>query len=95
MTSCLVLKSRYPNYIPAIVEANPQFEISKLKYLMPKDVNFGVVMSQIRNNIKNIKPSEAIIFLIDNKIISGNIMVKELERDDFVFIKIIKESTFG
>jgi hypothetical protein len=95
MTSCLVLKSRYPNYIPAIVEVNPKFEISKLKYLMPKDVNFGVVMGQIRNNIKNIKPSEAITFLVDDQILSANVMVRELERDNFVFIKIIKESTFG
>jgi hypothetical protein len=62
---------------------------------MPKDVNFGVVMGQIRNNIKNIKPSEAITFLVDDRILSANVMVRELERDNFVFIKIIKESTFG
>lgn len=89
------LRSRYPSYIPAIVVADKNIELSKLKYLMPVDVNFGLVMTQIRKNAKNIKPSEAIIFVINGKIASPNTMVRELECGDFVNIRMMKESTFG
>jgi hypothetical protein len=34
--------------------------------------------------------------MVDNKILSPNIMMRELdERKDFLYIKIIKESVFG
>ena len=33
--------------------------------------------------------------MVDNKIISPNVMIREFEKKDFLYIKIIKESTFG
>jgi len=90
------LSARYPEYIPAIVLADKDIEpfIKKKKYLIPKDINFGSAIISIRKNI-NMKSSDALIYMVDNRIISPNIMMRELARKDFLYIKIIKESVFG
>ena len=90
------LSARYPEYIPAIVLADKDIEpfIKKKKYLIPKDINFGSAMISIRKNIV-MKSSDALIYMVDNRIISPNIMMRELARKDFLYIKIIKESVFG
>lgn len=95
-SSFIQLKTRYPEYIPAIIIGDKDIDplIVKKKYLMPKDINFGIVMTNIRKNIK-LKSADALIFMIDNKIITPNIMVRELEKNDFVYINICKESVFG
>ena len=90
------LSARYPEYIPAIVLADKDIEpfIKKKKYLIPKDINFGSAMATIRKNIV-MKSSDALIYMVDNRIISPNIMMRELVKNDFLYIKIIKESVFG
>lgn len=87
---------RYPEYIPAVVLVDKDIEpfIKKKKYLIPKDINFGSAMATIRNNII-MKSSDALIFMVDNRIISPNIMMRELQRNDFLYIKVCKESVFG
>jgi hypothetical protein len=92
--SFTVLIAKYPDYIPAIVITD--LEIKKKKYLIPKDVNFGTAMIIIRKNITNLKPSDAIVYIVDDKILSSNIMMYDLKKKkDFLYIKIIKESVFG
>lgn len=90
------LSARYPEYIPAIVLADKDIEpfIKKKKYLIPRDINFGSAMISIRKNIV-MKSSDALIYMVENRIISPNIMMRELARKDFLYIKIIKESVFG
>ena len=90
------LSARYPEYIPAIVLADKDIEpfIKKKKYLIPKDINFGSAIISIRKNIV-MKSSDALIYMVDNRIISPNIMMCELQKKDFLYIKIIKESVFG
>jgi len=90
------LSARYPEYIPAIVLADKDIEpfIKKKKYLIPRDINFGSAMISIRKNIV-MKSSDAVIYMVENRIISPNIMMRELARKDFLYIKIIKESVFG
>lgn len=90
------LSARYPEYIPAIVFADKDIEpfIKKKKYLIPRDINFGSAMISIRKNIV-MKSSDALIYMVENKIISPNVMMRELARKDFLYIKIIKESVFG
>jgi hypothetical protein len=90
------LSARYPEYIPAIVLVDKDIEpfIKKKKYLIPKDVSWGSAIISIRKNIV-MKSSDALIFIIDNKILSPNIMMRELQRKDFLYIKVCKESTFG
>lgn len=90
------LSARYPEYIPAIVLVDKDMEpfIKKKKYLIPKDINFGSAMATIRKNII-MKPSDALIYMVDGRIISPNIMMRELQKKDFLYIKICKESVFG
>lgn len=90
------LSARYPEYIPAIVLADKDIEpfIKKKKYLIPKDINFGSAIISIRKNIV-MKSSDALIFMVDNKIISANIMMRELAKKDFLCIKVCRESVFG
>lgn len=91
------LSARYPEYIPAIVLADKDIEpfIKKKKYLIPKDINFGSAMATIRKNIV-MKSSDALIYIVDNRIISPNVMMRELAKPkDFLYIKICKESVFG
>jgi hypothetical protein len=90
------LSARYPEYIPAIVLADKDIEpfIKKKKYLIPKDINFGSAMATIRKNI-DMKSSDALIYMVENRILSPNIMMRELVKNDFLYIKIIKESVFG
>lgn len=94
-TSYLSVKARYPNFIPAIVKCNDtRIQLTKTKFMMAKDANFGTVMLCIRKFITTEK-GDAIIFMIDNKIINPNIMVRELEIGNFVYITLMKENTFG
>lgn len=90
------LSARYPEYIPAIVLVDKDIEpfIKKKKYLIPKDINFGSAIISIRKNIV-VKSSDALIFMVDNRILSPNIMMRELARKDFLYIKVCRESTFG
>jgi hypothetical protein len=90
------LLARYPEYIPTIVLVDKDIEpfIKKKKYLIPRDINFGIAMATIRKNIV-MKSSDSLIYMVDNKIISANVMIREFEKKDFLYIKIIKESTFG
>ena len=91
------LSARYPEYIPAIVFADKDIEpfIKKKKYLIPMDINFGTAIISIRKNIVGMKSSDALIYIVENRIISPNVMMRELARKDFLYIKIIKESVFG
>jgi hypothetical protein len=91
------LSARYPEYIPAIVLADKDIEpfIKKKKYLIPKDINFGSAIISIRKNIVGMKSSDALIYMVENRILSPNIMMRELAKNDFLYIKIIKESVFG
>tara|TARA_R110002126_G_scaffold51874_6_gene141682 strand:- start:3943 stop:4230 length:288 start_codon:yes stop_codon:yes gene_type:complete len=90
------LSARYPEYIAAIVLADKDIEpfIKKKKYLIPRDINFGSAMISIRKNIV-MKSSDALIYMVDNRIISPNIMMRELQKKDFLYIKVCRESTFG
>ena len=91
------LSVRYPEYIPAIVFADKDIEpfIKKKKYLIPKDINFGSAIISIRKNIVGVKSSDALIYIVENRIISPNIMMRELQKRDFLYIKVCKESVFG
>jgi hypothetical protein len=69
--------------------------IKKKKYLIPMDINFGTAIISIRKNIVGMKSSDALIYIVENRIISPNVMMRELQKKDFLYIKIIKESVFG
>jgi len=86
------LRSKFPNYWPIIIET--KINCAKKKYLIPLDVNFGTAMISIRKNI-TCPAKEGLMYMVDNKIISGNTMMRALTKDGFLHIKVMKESVFG
>lgn len=103
MNDCQIILCKYAGYIPAIILPDKNIEICKRRFLLPQSENFGFCVASIRKHIK-LKPSEAIFFLIDNKIMDmkQNIgqfyeqyKLNKKPEDAFLYIQIIKENTFG
>ncbi len=95
------LRSKYVDYIPVIIEkGNSDLELDKNKFLVPNDFTFSQLIYIIRKRLK-ISPEKA-LFLITRKgvmINSSEIIIdlyeKYKEEDDFFYLKIYTESTFG
>jgi hypothetical protein len=100
---CQKILSKYGGYIPSIILPDKDIEICKRRFLLPKSENFGFCMISIRKHIQ-LKPSDAIFFLIDNKIMDmkqniGDFYLQyklnKKPEDAYLYIQIIKEKTFG
>lgn len=98
---------KFPNKIPVIVDSkNKNLVLKKNKFIVPYDVSVSYLISFIRNQIK-LQSSEAIFLFCDNKLLSGgNLMSSVYEEykianniaknsDQFLYITINKENTFG
>jgi hypothetical protein len=103
MNDCQIIRSKYYGYVPAIIVPDKNIEICKRRFLLPETENFGFCIASIRKHIK-LKPSEAIFFLIDNKIMDmkqnigafySQYKLNKRPSDAFLYISIIKENTFG
>jgi hypothetical protein len=103
MSDCQHILAKYPSYIPAIIVPDRNIEICKRRFLLPQNENFGFCVASIRKHIK-LKPSEAIFFLIDNKIVDmkqnigafySQYKLNKKPSDAYLYISIIKENTFG
>jgi hypothetical protein len=102
-TDCQKILSKYYGHIPAIVTPDKDIEMTKRRFLLPQNETFGYSASSIRKHIK-VKPSEAVFFLIDDKMIDMRQNVGEFyekykvgKHPDraYLFIHILKERTFG
>ncbi len=96
------LKEKYPNKIPIIVkEIHPDLELSRRKYLVPKDITYGQLLHSIRSKMKNLKSSEALYLLAGKKYtfvpISQTIgsTFEDYNENGFILLTVTKESTFG
>jgi hypothetical protein len=103
MNDCQTIISKYYGYVPAIIVPDKNIVICKRRFLLPQNENFGFCVASIRKHIK-LKPSEAIFFLIDNKIMDmkqnigdfySQYKLSKRPSDAFLYINIIKENTFG
>lgn len=103
MNECQSILSKYSAYVPAIITPNKDIEICKRRFLFPKSENFGHCMANIRKHIQ-VKPSEAVFFFIDDKIINSSQNIGEFytqyastkkPSDAFLYISLMKENTFG
>jgi hypothetical protein len=100
---CQKILCKYNGYIPAIILPDKEIEICKRRFLLPISENFGLCMISIRKHIV-VKPSDAIFFLIDNKIMDMNQNIGDFYSqyklnkkpgDAYLYIQLIKEKTFG
>jgi hypothetical protein len=96
------IKEKYPGRIPIIVrEMHPELELTRKKYLVPKDITYGQLLYTIRSKMMNLKPSEGLYILAGKK----NVFVpitktigstfEEYNENGFILLTVTKENTFG
>ena len=94
------IKRRYPNRVPIIVNTGEGVpKLDKQKYLVPRDLKASEFMCVIRKRI-TISAKESIYMFFNKKmVVSSAIMGKVYEdnksEDDFLYVHICIENTFG
>lgn len=103
MSDCQTIRCKYYGHVPAIILPNREIEMCKRRFLLPETENFGYCVASIRKHMQ-VKPNEAVFFLIDNKIMDmtqnigsfySQYKLNKKPDDAFLYISIIKESAFG
>ena len=107
--SCRI-KARYPDRVPVIIECSGELDslITKKKYLVPRDISISSLSCVLRNRSSKIDSRKAIILFIDNKMPKAinlvgeiydeyiqNHMNKKERCDEFLYVYVTYESTFG
>lgn len=101
--NCQNLRAKYPGYIPTIIKCDQSIEMTKKRFLLPESESFSYALVNIRRHIQ-LKPSEAIFFMIDAVMIKGSdnighfysqYVVGKNSDDRILIIDVFKESTFG
>ena len=93
---------KYPDRVPVYVnkkEGSNVQEITKHKYLVPKEMTMGNFIYVLRKNI-TLKSSQALFVFVDNLIVSNSEMLGEIynrhkNEDGFLYVIYSSESTFG
>lgn len=102
-TNCQSIVAKYIGFVPTIIVPDNSIEMTKRRFLLPEGENFGFCVASIRKHMK-LKSSEAVFFLIENKILDMKLQVGEFYKKykvgkhpdrAFLFISVIKENTFG
>ena len=95
------VRERYPDRLPLIVEAvSRELQLSKSKYLVPKDMAFGELVFAVRKRM-TLSADKALYFFIGNMLVPTTWTVGELyakhvnEEDGFMYITFAAENTFG
>ena len=98
-SSAIMIK--YPQRIPVICEAiSDEIKIDKSKFITPADLTYGQFVYVIRKRAK-IKPEETIYLMLENNIApSQNMSMAQIynqyaSSDGFIYIKVMKETSFG
>ncbi len=101
---CKIIRKKYPDKIPIIIEKNPNSNISnidKTKYLIPLDLTVSQFSYMIRKRIK-LSNESAFFLLVNGKIsITGGSLLSDIyERyqdpeDSFLYITYSSELTWG
>ena len=96
--------AKYVNYIPVIVECDPQIGVmKKQKFLVPQNVNCSHMIVAVRNQLK-LDPSKSIFIFYNNNIICPTENINVVYRryltqidngDKFFHIYVTTENTFG
>lgn len=86
-------------YIEKIERCKSLPDLEKKKYLVPKTITAAQFIFVIRNKIA-VPKEQALFFYINNRIISGNVVMSEINdkyrnSDGFLYIKYSGENCFG
>jgi len=94
-------KKNYPDKVPVIIRCSKNFNLEKRKYLVSNVLTVGEFMIVLKRNITDLKPSEGLFFLVDDKsprmTDSISLLYREYKdpENDILFITITKENVFG
>ena len=99
-----IILSKYPSYIPIIVECDPSIGImKKQKFLVPNDVNCSHIIFAIRKQLK-MDSSKSLFLFCNNVIVCPTDNTKQLyqkylseqsDGDKFFHVYVTSENTFG
>jgi GABA(A) receptor-associated protein len=97
------LMNKYPDRVPIIIKKRKDDknleELSKNKYLIPKNLDIKDIIFIIRKNLK-IEPHHGIFVFVANVLVPmntsmGAIYLQHKDPDGFLYITYSKEATFG
>lgn len=98
-----LLMNKYPDRVPIIINKRKDdknlMELTKNKYLIPKNLQMSEVIFIIRKNIK-VEPHTGIFVFVANVLVPvntdiGTIYSQHKDPDGFLYITYSIESTFG
>jgi len=101
--------SKYPGYIPVVVELNSdKIKLEKNQFLVPRNVSAGHLLVNIRKQITSNKNEAIFMFTDNNTMICSTTMMDQLyedhlkqyenknaDNDLFYYVYIQTENTFG
>ena len=74
--------SKYPGYIPVVVELNSdKIKLEKNQFLVPRNVSAGHLLVNIRKQIKTDKNEAIFMFTDNNTMICSTTMMDQLYED--------------
>ena len=96
------IMNKYPSRLPIIVQKGHSCilnDISKKKYLVPKDLNMSQFIYIIRKRV-NLDKSQSIFLMVGNQLCPSNIPISSVyednkDKDGFLYITYTSENTFG
>lgn len=99
-----LLRCKYPDKLPIICEVGnidkkSDLELNKNKFLVPKNITLGQ-FSYIIKQRTNLKSEEAIYIFVNNTLPPNSMLMSNIysiykDNDNFLYLTIFKEQTFG
>ena len=97
------IRDSHPNRIPVVVETkkNCKLEITRVKFLVPKESTMGTALNEIRKHISKLAPEQALFLLVGNNVMPSvsaniqNVYEQHKDRDGFLYFSVQTENTFG
>jgi GABA(A) receptor-associated protein len=101
--SSMKIKEKYPGRIPIIImkgTLDTPFRLERNKFIVSQDVAFGKIAIDIRKEISNLSPSQALFYMVNNTLLSHSSLMSQIyskyaDPDGFLYITCYSENTFG
>jgi GABA(A) receptor-associated protein len=94
------IKSLYKDRIPLVIQVDKNVpELDKHKFLVPCDITIGQFLTILRNRME-LKPDIGIYIFVNKTIPSMTTLIGEIykehrDKDEFLYLSLCAESTFG
>ena len=90
---------KYPDRIPIIIDTKKELTLDKNKYIVPKDLTIAQFIYMLKKRIK-ITNNDSIYLICNNKLLVNSHTIAQIysenkDIDDFLYIIIAIENTFG